>query len=119
MIYVASKTKHAEIWKDLRRLGAPIISTWIDNLYPKDMQDLWVRCIREASTAKALVLYCEPGDVLKGGFLEAGAALACGVPVFAVGCEAYSFTNHPGVVQCSNLPLAVALAKQACKPSDG
>lgn len=51
-IYVASKTKHAHIWKRYRDLDFPIVSTWIDEAgegETTDLSDLWIRCIREAS----------------------------------------------------------------------
>lgn len=93
-IYVASKVKHAEMWRDLRTFeGMPIISTWIDEAGPgesADLNDLWSRCIREASTAAALIIYRRPDEVLKGAWVELGAALASGVPVFAVGIEEFT-----------------------------
>jgi hypothetical protein len=109
-IYTASKTKHADKWKALRAGGWPIISTWIDEAgegESADLEDLWLRCVGEAKSAAAVLLYCEPGDVLKGAFIEAGAAMASGVPVYAVGCDQYSFVNHPGVHIFTSLDTAL------------
>lgn len=93
-IYITSKTKHADQWRLLRdKLGYPVISTWIDEAgegQSKDLADLWDRCIREASTAKVLVIYRESDEVLKGGWIELGAALASGVTVLAVGIEGFT-----------------------------
>lgn len=114
MIYIASKTKHAEKWRARRLGGLPINSTWIDEAGVGEtacFADLWTRCIREATSAKALVIYCEPGDVLKGAFVEAGAALAAGVPVYAVGCDGFSFVSHPNVTRCSDVDAAFAAAR--------
>lgn len=100
-IYVASKTKHADLWRAWRDTGVPIVSTWIDEAGPgasPDVPDLARRCIEEAAGADRVVLYCEPGELHKGTLIEVGAALACGVPVYCVGwCDSMSdtFARHP------------------------
>lgn len=99
-IYIASKTKHAEHWRAWRDQGLPIISTWIDEAGPgesADLSDLWRRCIAEASSCDLLVCYREPEDVLKGAFIELGAALAAGREVWAFGLDGYTVANHPGI----------------------
>ena len=114
-IYIASKTKHAARWRAMRDRGEPIISTWIDEARPGesgDLSDLWLRCIQESSTCRLLVLYREPGDVLKGGWIELGAALAHGIPVFAVGIEEYTVANHPGIQHFDSVERAIAEARQ-------
>lgn len=127
-IYVASKTAHAPMWRDLRERGTPIVSTWIDEAGAGETparSDLWRRCVVEASTADALVLYQGPGEVLKGALVEAGAALARGVPVHARCDPGLTFTRHPGVTLHGALASAVGAAA-ACvwrdpstAPSDG
>jgi hypothetical protein len=96
-IYVASKTRHAQMWKDLRAAGWPIISTWIDEAGEGEsasLSDLWRRCITESMSADAMLLYCADGDVLKGAWIELGAALAHGRKVFAVGIRQFTVANH-------------------------
>ncbi len=119
-IYTASKTKHADRWKSLRAEGWPINSTWIDEAGVGEtacFTSLWERCILEASQADAVLLYREPGDVLKGAFVEAGAALAHGVPVYAIGCEEYSFSKAAGWVNCTSVESALdAIRKQLARP---
>lgn len=110
MIYTASKTKHADKWRQLRAEGWPIISTWIDEAgvgQSASLSDLWHRCIQEATIAECVLLYREPGEVLKGAFIEVGAALAHGNVVYAVGCEEFSFINHVGVKQCPTIAAAL------------
>lgn len=110
-IYTASKTVHADKWRKLRADGMAINSTWIDEAgvgETSSFEDLWLRCVREASSANAVLLYREPGEVLKGAFIEAGAALSQGVPVHAIGCCEFSFVNHPLVTQHSTLDEALA-----------
>lgn len=113
-IYVASKTRHADMWRRYRDDGAPIISTWIDEAGEGEsacLTDLWRRCIEEASRASALVLYCAEGDVLKGAWVELGAALASGKPVFAVGIEQFTVANHSGITHCATVDEALAATR--------
>lgn len=45
-----------------------------------------------------VLLYCEPGEILKGALIEVGIALASDTPVFCVGqCDTLSrvFRKHP------------------------
>lgn len=115
-IYIASKTKHADRWRFLRdQVGEPIISTWIDEAgagESSDLADLWRRCISEASTAQVLILYREPEDVLKGGWIELGAALASGVPVFAVGIEEFTISHDTRIQHFPDMKAAIAAARK-------
>ncbi len=121
-IYVASKTAHAMMWRTYRLNGWPIISTWIDEAgvgESASLEDLWRRCIDEAKGARAVLLYREPGEVLKGAFVEAGAALANGVPVHAVGCGEFSFVNHRLVTQHATLDDALRALSAAPQRAGG
>ncbi|WP_298967675.1 hypothetical protein [uncultured Methylobacterium sp.] len=114
-IYIASKTVHAPRWRKLRAAGFPIISTWIDEAgvgESKCLKDLWRRCITEAAGAAALVLYHEPGEMLKGAWVEAGAALTRDVPVFGVGVAGYSVANHQRVTLCETVEEAFRQAQE-------
>lgn len=115
-IYIASKTAHADRWRNLRANGFPLNSTWVDEAEKgatKCFTDLWSRCVAEAAGARALIVYREPDEVLKGAFVEVGAALARGVPVFTVGCDEFSFVHHFGVTRCIDLQHAMSLAMRA------
>ena len=100
-IYFASKKRHAPLWRALRASGIPTVSTWIDELgaeHPVDYKELSVRCLAEIADATALLVYCEPGELLKGALVEAGAALMSGKPVLCVGsCDSLNavFCKHP------------------------
>ena len=110
MIYVASKTMHGPKWLKLRGAGVPIISSWIDQWQvgaTDDWQQLWLACIREAIVAKALIVYREKEELLKGALIEVGAALAYDNPVYAIGCDDLSFINHPMVYRCATLDDAL------------
>lgn len=99
-IYIASKTKHAPRWRELRGKGFPIISTWIDEAdkgQTYSWSDLWTRCVNEAKSATCLIFYKEEGENLEGGYVEVGAALAANKKVYIVG-KVKTFFNHPNVV---------------------
>ncbi|NNU70397.1 hypothetical protein G9X67_34670 [Rhizobium sp. WYCCWR 11152] len=114
-IYIASKTKHAQRWRFLRDyIGEPIISTWIYEAgagESGDLADLWRRCILEASTAQLLILYREPDEVLKGAWIELGAALASGVPVFAVGIEEFTISQDARIRHFHDMKSAIAASR--------
>lgn len=108
-VYIASKARHAPRWLALRAAGLPVISTWIDEAGEGEsasLADLWRRCIAESASAAALLLYHEPGDEQKGAYVEVGAALASGVPVFVVGEPPGSWVNHALVTRCVSLSEA-------------
>lgn len=114
MIYIASKTSHAERWRALRYDGVPIISTWIDEAglgQSKSLQDLWERCVSEVLRASCIIAYREADEVLKGGLVEIGVALGAGKPVFLVGFHEsnFSFKNHPLCRVCATLEAALKL----------
>lgn len=110
--YVASKVKHASMWRKFRDGGIAILSTWIDEAgegQTGDYSELSQRCIREIERCHAVVLYCEPGEILKGALIEVGAALAMNKEIRCVGsCESLSrvFSEHPNWIECSSVTEA-------------
>ena len=116
-IYVASKTAHAGMWRTFRDgRGYPICSTWIDEAKAgktANRSELAERCVREAALAKVLILYCEPGEILKGALIEAGAHLACGGLVLCVGtCASVGgvMACHPRWRNCGSVQEAMERA---------
>lgn len=113
-IYMASKAKHGPRWQALRASGVPIISTWIDESGEGETSDwaaLWDRCIEEATTCAAMIVYVEPGEVHKGSLVEVGAALHAGVPVFWVGPEYSTAPRHRNVRRVATLDEAIVIAQ--------
>lgn len=100
-LYVASKTKHASRWRELRARGWLVVASWIDEAgegETTDFADLAVRCIQEAANADFVLLYVEAGETQKGSLVEVGAALAAGKQVRCVGDSrtvSKTFRNHP------------------------
>lgn len=87
-IYCASRVRHANMWKQARSEGAPIISSWIDEAgdgETGDFGELWTRIQREVSGADRLVFFAEKDDFpFKGALVEVGMALQAGKPVYLV-----------------------------------
>ncbi len=113
-IYTASKVKHADTWKALRSGGYEIVSTWIDEAgagETTDRADLAKRCIQECKDADCVLIYTEPGEYLKGAFIEIGAALAADREIYAVGPvlpDTSVFRGHPRWHQHESLVAALA-----------
>jgi hypothetical protein len=76
------------MWRDLRKSGVEITSTWIDEAGEGEsacLTDLWRRIMWEVKEADALILYVEQDDFpLKGALIEIGAAMALGKRVLVV-----------------------------------
>ena len=87
-IYIASKTKHAPKWRELRANGLNIVSSWLDVGEidrPEEYRRLWNCCILEVSASDLLIVYCEPGETLERCLVEIGSALASSVPIYCIG----------------------------------
>lgn len=118
-IYIASKTKHAQKWVDLRNSGVNIISTWIDEAgdgQSPNLSDLCSRCISESMSCDAMVVYAEDGDYLKGAFIEMGAALSVpNKPIYLVGSVlpyGSAFTYSQQVFTAKTINEALQLLNQ-------
>lgn len=122
-VYVASKSRYAGLWQDLRDewkpLGFDIISTWIDEAgegETADMADLWYRCIAEAQSADVLIAVHRDGDEWKGAFVEIGAALSFGIPVYVIGDPPGSWINHPHVRRADDVYAAAVAFEREFRP---
>jgi hypothetical protein len=122
--YIASRAlpERAARWKHLRDVdGWHIVSSWIDEAgegETADFAELWLRIEAEVKSAERVIVYAEEGDFpLKGAYLEAGIAIAVGIPVFVVmpgvvieprSCRTIgSWINHPLVRVVSSVELAL------------
>lgn len=123
-VYVASRAsipERGQMWRNLRASGIDITSSWIDEDgegQTDDWGELWQRIEREVKSSQALILYAEPDDFpLKGAFVEAGIALASGIPIFIVapgvelgsyGCRPIgSWASHPLVSYAPSIGAAL------------
>ncbi len=86
-VYVSSKVRHADTWWRYQRNGTNIISSWIQEEVPEeiDFERLWAVIELEVPAADVLVLYAMPEDFpLLGALIEVGMALAANKPVIVV-----------------------------------
>ena len=115
-IYVASKTKYADEWKQCRdETGYPVSSSWIDEAGEGEtlsFADLWQRCIYESANSAATVVIKRENDVLKGAFSEVGAALSHDKIVFGFGMEEYCISKHINFINCHSERDAFDRAKK-------
>lgn len=88
------------MWKHLRSVGWPIISTWIDEAglgETADFNDLWQRCLDESYSCQVFLLYKEPAEILKGAWIELGAAFIGEARILAVGIEEFTVAKFKRV----------------------
>lgn len=126
-IYVASRVAQHSTWRHWRdNMGAPIISTWIDEAgegETADFGELWLRVMREVQSADCLILFASKGDLpLKGALVEAGIALGADKRVYvvlnAIELEGRTFRpigswiKHPNVTIFPDLVSAFEAALQ-------
>lgn len=131
-IYVASRVKHADLWKAYRAQGVPIIASWIDEAgdgETADFVELWQRIRKEIADSKGLVFYAAGVEdfPFKGAFVEVGMALALGKPVYAAleNVMLEGRTMRPvgswlldrDVTRCPTLEDAIRLACQGDGPT--
>lgn len=110
-LYVASVTRHAQMWRDLRAALQPSINvraSWLDEPSAPDYPALWDKAIREASSCNFLIAYHEPDDQWKGVFIEIGAALASSdTQVMIVGDPPGSWIEHDEVLRYPTIGDAI------------
>lgn len=112
-IYVISKIGYAAQWRALRDRGYPIISSWIDDgeLTDEQLAERWPVYLEEAASAQFVLIHTEPGETLKGGLAEVGAALAGGATVFVCGvvpAGMRTLQHHPRVSVVPSIAQALA-----------
>lgn len=124
-IYVASRVKHADLWRQYRSSGYNITSSWIDEAgegETSNFSELWERIRQEIVASDALVLYVLKEDYpLKGALVEVGMAFAFSVPIFVfTDADLEGRTMRPigswilnkRVRMCSSLTLAMQKARE-------
>ena len=120
---MASKLDHAVRWQNLcinpQWNDFNITSSWIDDprldnemiLSKEVLAKGWTKNIDDLLHADVCVVYAALGDNLRGALVEAGAALAFGIPVIAVGYTTGTIYNrvwgswqyHPLVTRVKSL----------------
>ena len=119
MIYVASKSSYADMWRAARDIGLPINSTWIDEAGEGQTRDKGIlaeHCFEEIREASCMILFIGDVDILRGAAVELGAALSNGKPVFVVGPKAAisrGFAEHFLMQYCPTIMNALENSKRA------
>lgn len=106
-IYIISKTKHAERWRNLRHAGYPIISRWLDQNGDKPAIDLFCECLTDISMADCAVVYQASGEILNDGKWEIAAAHHFGIPIFAFGIDLNGLFNSREFDDTEDMWMAV------------
>lgn len=120
-VYIASKLKHAPVWKEFRntyKLEIDFTSRWFDIENTADQKatvdrdhyrEVWDIDYRDVRTADFCILYADQGEHLRGALVEAGMMLASGGKVIVIGeHEDYgTWQSHRGVYHepCVNTAL--------------
>lgn len=120
-IYIASRTKHANKWINLRNAGHNIVSTWIDEKVPIEderKQSLAEKFVHEVCDCDVFVLYCEKYDQLKDANVEYGIALGAGKKIVIIDPDSCSYLgslliHHPTVSIVFNLQSALQIVYDA------
>ena len=116
-VYFASKLKHAEKWREICAENSHLIAhaRWLKHNVlgtPDDQlqaREFWLQDEQDVRDADCVIVYAEPEDHLRGALVEAGIAIATGVPVIVVGDhpDYGTWRHHPGVVGFATLDAAI------------
>jgi nucleoside 2-deoxyribosyltransferase len=117
-VYFASKLKHAAKWRDLCEENHHFIAhaRWLKHNKiatpdsPRYAREFWLQDEQDVRDADVVVVYGEEGEHLRGALVEAGIALALGIPVYVVGDhpDYGTWQYHPGVAKRVSLDVVLA-----------
>jgi len=120
-VYTASKLKHADKWRALcgDNLHIQCHARWLKHCAigtpdtPEHAVEFWMQDEQDVKDADAVLVFAEGEDHLRGALVEAGMAIAYGVPVIVVGDhpDYGTWQHHPGVQKMDDLPSALAYLK--------
>jgi hypothetical protein len=120
-VYTASKITTAPFWRDLSKKWPHVIfhARWLkhNEIGTLDLQEyagrFWTEDQQDVKCADAVLVYAGVGEHLRGALVEAGMAIAFGVPVIVVGQHADygTWQYHPGVERVADFDAAGELLK--------
>lgn len=115
-VYTASKLTAASMWRELAKEWRDVHfhARWLRHVElgtPDDGDNarmFWVEDEEDVNSADAVLVYGREGEHLKGALVEAGMAIASGIPVIVVGEHADygTWQYHPGVYRVPSLEMA-------------
>jgi nucleoside 2-deoxyribosyltransferase len=119
-IYPASKLRHGPMWRALcdktpavqfharwlkhNKIGTPDSSS--------EARQFWMQDVQDIKDADCVFIYAEPEDRLRGALVEAGIALALGIPVYVIGehPDYGTWQHHPNVRKAASIKDAIEWA---------
>lgn len=115
-VYTASKLHTAEIWKELHKAWPEVYfhARWLKHIDlgtedgPARAHEFWLQDEEDVLSSDAVLVYGRPGEKLAGALVEAGMAIAWGIPVVVVGehPDYGTWQYHPRVTRVSTLEEA-------------
>lgn len=117
-VYIASKLKYAPMFRSIRDSWKPegieLHARWFDQVQheetatPDDFKIFWRVDEHDVKTSRAVIVYAQEGDELRGALIEAGIAIGNRILVILVGeCASYgTWQHHPCVVRATGLDHA-------------
>lgn len=117
-VYTASKLKHAAMWRELCKTTPHVYfhARWLKHVAmgtpdePEHAGAFWLQDEQDVRDADVVLVYAEPGEHLRGALVEAGIAIACGIPVIVIGDhnDYGTWQYHPGVSCAMSIDEALA-----------
>jgi len=118
-VYTASKLAQASMWSALQKQwpGVYFHARWLRHValgtpdLPENAVRFWVEDQEDVSLADAVLIYAAPTEHLRGALVEAGMAIAKGVPVIVLGdhVDYGTWQYHPAVRRAADVNEAYAM----------
>ncbi len=119
-VYPASKLRHGPMWRELddRTPNVQFHARWLKHNkigtpdLPNEATQFWMQDVQDIKDADCVFVYAEPDDHLRGALVEAGIAIALGVPVYTIGKhpDYGTWQHHPNVHKVSSIEDAIEWA---------
>lgn len=121
-VYTASKLSTAPLWREIQKNSKSVFfhARWLRHNElktadtPENAVRFWIEDEEDVSTADAVLVFANEGEHLRGALVEAGIALANGVPVIVVGkhSDYGTWQYHPGVRRAEHMAHALDMLEE-------
>jgi nucleoside 2-deoxyribosyltransferase len=116
-VYTASKLHKAETWMQLCADNDHVFfhARWLKHIRigtpdtEKNAKEFWLQDEQDVRDADVVLVWGDEGHHLRGALVEAGIAIATGVPVIVIGDhpDYGTWQYHPGVTRAPNINVAL------------
>lgn len=127
-VYTTSKLSRAATWRRLAETWqcAHFHARWLkyDLIGTPDTAEhaakFWLEDQEDVACADVVLVWAEEGEYLRGALVEAGMALAAGVPVVVVGehPDYGTWQHHPNVVRATDIDDAHEILRKMDEGED-